>query len=258
MSLIDACFAKLKTEGRKALTTFTMACDPNFETSKDILLSLPDAGVDIIELGMPFSDPMADGPVIQEAGLRALQEGGSVKKTLELASLFRKQHADTPLILMGYYNPIYHYGAEAFAKDAAKAGVDGIILVDLPYEEEAEFKPALEAEGVAFIRLIAPTSVENRLPVLLENTQGFIYYIAVAGITGSKSADEASLTGQVKKLKEHTDTPVIVGFGIKTPEQAKAILQHADGIVVGSALIQALQESKAQGVEFIRQIAAAI
>ncbi|MCP9627842.1 tryptophan synthase subunit alpha [Rhodopseudomonas palustris] len=238
---IDARFAELKQQGRKALVTFVMAGDPDLATCLQVLKSLPAAGSDIIEIGMPFTDPMADGPAIQAAGLRALHGGTTLKKTLGLVRDFREGDATTPIVLMGYYNPIYIYGVDAFLIDAKAAGVDGLIVVDLPPEEDAELcLPAMKA-GLNFIRLATPTTDEKRLPAVLANTSGFVYYVSITGITGSASADTAAVADAVARIKRHTDLPVCVGFGIRTPEAAGAIAAQADGAVVGTALIDALK-----------------
>ncbi|RJF76034.1 tryptophan synthase subunit alpha [Rhodopseudomonas palustris] len=240
---IDARFAALKQQGRKALVTFVMAGDPDLETSLQVLKSLPAAGSDIIEIGMPFTDPMADGPAIQAAGLRALHTGTTLKKTLGLVRDFREGDDATPIVLMGYYNPIYIYGVDQFLVDAKAAGVDGLIVVDLPPEEDEELcLPAMKA-GLNFIRLATPTTDEKRLPAVLANTSGFVYYVSITGITGSASADTAAVGAAVARIKRHTDLPVCVGFGIRTPEAAGAIAAQADGAVVGTALIDALKAS---------------
>src|SRR6478752_1434814 len=240
---IDRRFAALKEEGRAALVTFIMAGDPDYDTSLAIARALPKAGADIIELGMPFTDPMADGPAIQAAGLRALKAGQRMTRTLSLVRDFRKDDDQTPIILMGYYNPIYIYGNERFLADAKAAGVDGLIIVDLPPEEDDELcLPALKA-GLNFIRLATPTTDDKRLPAVLNNTSGFVYYVAITGITGSASADSAKVGAAVERIKRHTKLPVCVGFGIKTPQNARDIAVHADGAVVGSALIDVLRGS---------------
>jgi tryptophan synthase alpha chain len=240
---IDARFAELKKQGRPAFVTFLMAGDPDLATSLEIIKALPEAGADIIEIGMPFTDPMADGPAIQAAGLRALKAGMTLKKTLDLVRAFRAGDAVTPLVLMGYYNPIYIYGVDRFLADAKSAGVDGLIVVDLPPEEDTELcLPAMKA-GLNFIRLATPTTDEKRLPAVLANTSGFVYYVSVTGITGSVSADSAVVGEAVAQIKRHTALPVCVGFGIRTPEAARAIAQRADGAVVGSALVDALRNS---------------
>jgi tryptophan synthase alpha chain len=240
---IDARFAELKREGRAAFVTFLMAGDPDPATSLEIIKALPRAGADIIEIGMPFTDPMADGPAIQAAGLRALHAGMSLKKTLALVRAFRAGDAATPLVLMGYYNPIYSYGVERFLSDAKSAGVDGLIIVDLPPEEDSELcLPALQA-GLNFIRLATPTTDDRRLPAVLANTSGFVYYVSITGITGSAGADSSVVGEAVARIKRHTDLPVCVGFGIRTPQAAGAIALKADGAVVGTALVDALQGS---------------
>jgi tryptophan synthase alpha chain len=237
---IDTRFAELKKEGRAAFVTFLMAGDPDIETSLAIIKALPKAGADIIEIGMPFTDPMADGPAIQASGLRALKAGTTLKKTLDLVRRFRTGDEATPIILMGYYNPIYIYGVERFLVDAKAAGVDGLILVDMPAEEDDELCiPALKA-GLNFIRLATPTTDDKRLPAVLANTSGFVYYVSITGITGSASADTEQVAAAVARIKRHTDLPVCVGFGIRTPDQARAIADRADGAVVGTALVDAL------------------
>jgi tryptophan synthase alpha chain len=240
---IDARFAQLRKQGRSAFITFLMAGDPDPATSLDIIKALPKAGADIIEIGMPFTDPMADGPAIQAAGLRALKAGMTLRKTLDLVSGFRKGDAATPLVLMGYYNPIYIYGVDKFLADAKSAGVDGLIIVDLPPEEDSELcLPAMKA-GLNFIRLATPTTDDRRLPAVLANTSGFVYYVSITGITGSASAETAVVGEAVARIQRHTKLPVCVGFGIRTPEAARGIAQHADGAVVGTALVEALRAS---------------
>ena len=240
---IERRFAALRKEGRAALVTFTMAGDPDLETSLAMLKALPKAGADILEIGMPFTDPMADGPAIQAAGLRALKAGMTLKKTLAMVREFRKGDASTPLVLMGYYNPIYIYGVDKFLADAKSAGVDGLIIVDLPPEEDTELcLPAMQA-GLNFIRLATPTTDDKRLPAVLANTSGFVYYVSITGITGSASADTAVVGEAVARIKRHTKLPVCVGFGIRTPEAARGIAQNADGAVVGTALVDALRGS---------------
>ena len=238
---IDRRFKKLKTEKRPALVTYFMAGDPDYETSLSIMKALPEAGADIIELGMPFSDPMADGPAIQAAGLRALKGGQTLAKTLALAADFRKGDDETPIVMMGYYNPIYIYGVERFLEAAKKAGIDGLIIVDLPPEMDEELcLPAIRA-GLNFIRLATPTTDGKRLPKVLENTSGFVYYVSMTGITGSAlSADTSKVASAVARIKEHTDLPVCVGFGVKTASQARAIGAAADGVVVGTAIVNAI------------------
>jgi tryptophan synthase alpha chain len=240
---IDRRFAELRKAARPALVTFVTAGDPDYETSLAILKALPAAGADIVELGMPFSDPMADGPAIQAAGLRALKAGQTMQATLRMARAFRAADRDTPLVLMGYYNPIYIYGNERFLADAKAAGVDGLIIVDLPPEADDELCiPALKA-GLNFIRLATPTTDEKRLPAVLKNTSGFVYYVSVMGITGTKTPDSLAVAGAVDRIKKHTDLPVVVGFGVSKPEQAAAIGRNADGVVVGSALVRAVEAS---------------
>jgi tryptophan synthase alpha chain len=238
---IDTRFAELATAGRAAFVTFVMAGDPDLATSLEILKALPKAGADIIEVGMPFTDPMADGPSIQAAGLRALKAGTTLKKTLAMIGDFRKHDATTPIVLMGYYNPIYIYGVDKFLTEAKANGVDGLIIVDLPPEEDAELcLPAMKA-GLNFIRLATPTTDDKRLPAVLANTSGFVYYVSVTGITGAASADSSVVGAAVARIKRHTQLPICVGFGIRTPEAARAIAEHASGAVVGTALIDALK-----------------
>ena len=240
---IDRRFAACKAEGRAALVTFVMAGDPDPATSLALVSALPGAGADLIELGMPFTDPMADGPSIQAAGLRALRAGQTLRRTLGLVADFRSGDADTPIILMGYYNPIYIYGVERFLVDARAAGVDGLIIVDLPPEEDDELcKPALAA-GLNFIRLATPTTDDRRLPTVLAHTSGFVYYVSITGITGAAIPNYDRVGEAVDRIKRHTDLPVAVGFGVKTAESAEAIARHADGVVVGTALIDALRAS---------------
>jgi len=240
---IDTRFAELKKAGRAAFVTYVMAGDPDLTTSLEIVKALPKAGAEIIELGIPFTDPMADGPSIQAAGLRALKAGMTLKKTLELVRGFRKDDNFTPLVLMGYYNPIYIYGVDKFLADAKTAGVDGLIIVDLPPEEDDELCiPALKA-GLNFIRLATPTTDDKRLPAVLANTSGFVYYVSIAGITGAAAADATAVGEAVARIKRHTKLPICVGFGIRTPEAARAIAEKADGSVVGTALVDALKNS---------------
>ncbi len=240
---IDRRFAKARSEGRAALVTFLMCGDPDLATSLDILKALPGAGADVLEIGMPFTDPMADGPSIQAAGLRALQAGMTLKKTLGVVAEFRKTDADTPVILMGYYNPIYVYGVDKFLIDATAAGVDGLIVVDLPPEEDSELcLPTLKA-GLNFIRLATPTTDDARLPAVLANTSGFVYYVSITGITGAAVPDYSKVEAAVARIKRHTHLPVAVGFGVKNAQSAAAIAAHADGVVVGTALVDALKGS---------------
>ncbi|MEA2989984.1 MAG: tryptophan synthase alpha chain [Alphaproteobacteria bacterium] len=240
---IDRRFAELTNDGRAARVTFLTAGDPDAETSLAILKALPQAGADVIELGMPFTDPMADGPAIQAAGLRALEAGQTMKKTLALVRGFRTSNDTTPIVLMGYFNPIYIYGVDKFLADAKSAGVDGLIVVDLPPEEDDELcLPALAA-GLNFIRLATPTTDDKRLPAVLANTSGFVYYVSITGITGMAAPDPSKVTGAVARIKRHTRLPVAVGFGVRTAAHARAIASGADGVVVGSALVDALKAS---------------
>jgi tryptophan synthase alpha chain len=240
---IDHRFAALKAEGRAGLVTFLTAGDPDPKTSLAILLALPKAGADVIELGMPFTDPMADGPAIQAAGQRALNAGQTMAKTLAMVRTFRKGDDATPIVLMGYYNPIYIYGVARFLVDAKAAGVDGLIVVDLPPEEDEELcLPALQA-GLNFVRLATPTTDDRRLPAVLANTSGFVYYVSITGITGSAAPDTDKVRDAVARIKRHTRLPVAVGFGVRTAKQARAIAQGADGVVVGSALVDAVKST---------------
>ncbi|AVA19715.1 tryptophan synthase subunit alpha [Rhizobium sp. LEGMi198b] len=240
---MDKRFAALKAEGRPALVTYFMGGDPDYETSLGIMKALPEAGADVIELGMPFSDPMADGPAIQLAGQRALKAGQTLKKTLQLAADFRKTDADTPIVMMGYYNPIYIYGVEKFLDDAIAAGIDGLIVVDLPPEMDDELCIPAIRKGINFIRLATPTTDDKRLPTVLNNTSGFVYYVSMNGITGSALPDPSLVSGAVKRIKQHTDLPVCVGFGVKTAEHAKLIGASADGVVVGTAIVNQIATS---------------
>ena len=240
---IDQRFADLQRDGRAALVTFTMAGDPDTKTSLEILKALPKAGADVLEIGMPFTDPMADGPAVQAAGLRALGAGQNMKKTLAVVRDFRKQDNATPIVLMGYYNPIYIYGVEKFLADAKSAGVDGLIVVDLPPEEDEELcLPALRA-GLNFIRLATPTTDDKRLPAVLAYTSGFVYYVSITGITGSAAPDADKVHAAVSRIKRHTKLPVAVGFGVRTAKQARALAGGAEGVVVGSALVNAVKDS---------------
>lgn len=237
MSRIERRFAKLKDENRAAFVSFVMAGDPKPETFAKLIKGLPAAGVDVIEIGMPFTDPMADGPAIQLAGQRAIAAGQTLKGTLAAVAAFRKGDDETPVVLMGYYNPIFNHGVDAFLKDAKEAGVDGLIVVDLPPEEDAELCLPARAAGIDFIRLATPTTDDKRLPAVLKNTSGFVYYVSVTGITGSRSAETEAVETAVARIKARTDLPVVVGFGIKTPEQGAGIAKVADGVVVGSAIV---------------------
>jgi tryptophan synthase alpha chain len=240
---IDKRFAELKRAGRAGLVAFITAGDPDYETSLAILKALPDAGADIIELGMPFSDPMADGPAIQASSQRALKAGQTMHKTLAMLRDFRARDDTTPVVLMGYYNPIYVYPADRFAEDAADAGADGLIVVDMPPEEDAELLPAATAAGLNFIRLATPTTDAKRLPAVLANTSGFVYYVSIAGITGTAAPDIAAVEAHVSRIKAHTSLPIAVGFGVKTEQQVSAIAKIAEGVVVGSALVTAVAQS---------------
>lgn len=240
MTRIDKTFATLKGQGRAGLVTFVTAGDPDYETSLAMLKGLPAAGADIIELGMPFSDPMADGPAIQASSLRALNAGQNMKKTLSLVREFRKDNQTTPIVLMGYYNPIYVYPVDGFVRDASEAGADGLIIVDLPPEEDEELRPAAAAAGLNFIRLATPTTDAKRLPAVLANTSGFVYYVSIAGITGTAAPDVTSVSAHVERIKAHTDLPIAVGFGVKSPEQVRELARVAEGVVVGSALVAAI------------------
>jgi tryptophan synthase alpha chain len=240
---IDHRFAELRVQGRAALVTFVTAGDPDAETSLAILKALPAAGADVIELGMPFTDPMADGPAIQASSLRALKAGQTLKKTLAMVRAFRKAEGATPIVLMGYYNPIYIYGVEKFLADAKSAGVDGLIVVDLPPEEDDELCLPTLKSGLNFIRLATPTTDDKRLPAVLANTSGFVYYVSITGITGMASPQTSNVTAAVARIKRHTRLPVAVGSGVKTAAHAGAIARSADGVVVGSALIDALKHS---------------
>jgi len=244
---IDVRFAALRREGRAGLITFITAGDPDHETSFEILRGLPAAGADLIELGMPFSDPMADGPSIQAAGLQALRNGASMIRTLELVQRFRKDDADTPVILMGYYNPVYRYGVDRFITDAVAAGVDGLIIVDLPPEEDTELcLPALKA-GLNFIRLATPTTDDRRLPAVLNNTSGFVYYVSITGITGTASADAGQVDEAVKRIRRHSKLPVAVGFGIKSAAHVAEVARFADAAVVGTAIIDHIAAARKAG-----------
>ena len=256
---IDRRFAALKEEGRAALVTFLTAGDPDYETSLKIIKGLPKAGADVIEFGMPFTDPMADGPAIQRAGQRALAGGQTMDRTLAMVRAFREDDQTTPIVLMGYYNPIYSRGVERFLQDARAAGVDGLIIVDLPPEEDAELCLPAQAAGLNFIRLATPTTDERRLPKVLTNTSGFVYYVSITGITGAAEADAAAVAPEVARIKAATDLPVCVGFGVKTPQGARAIAGIADGAVVGSAIVERIGagESPDAVLAFVRSLAEA-
>ncbi|PCJ68137.1 MAG: tryptophan synthase subunit alpha [Rhodobiaceae bacterium] len=268
-SRIEQRFAALKKEGRAAFVAFVTAGDPDLDTSLAIIKGLPDAGTDVIEIGMPFTDPMAEGPPIQASYQRALKGGQTMRKTLELVRQFREGNDDTPIILMGYYNPVYHYGVDKFLADAKSAGVDGLIIVDLPAEEDSELcLPSLKA-GINFIRLATPTTDEKRLPTILKNTSGFVYYVSVKGITGAAAAEATGVAEAVARIKAATELPVIVGFGIKTPQNVAAIARHADGAVVGSAIVDCIKDNLDQDstassglvpavLDFVKSLAAGV
>ncbi|HVY86075.1 MAG TPA: tryptophan synthase subunit alpha [Caulobacterales bacterium] len=260
---LDKRFADLKREGRAGLVAYIMASDPDFETSFEILRQLPSAGVDVIELGFPFSDPMADGPAIQKAAQRALKAGGSLKHTLNLVARFREHDQATPLILMGYANPVEQFGHDKFAEEAAKAGVDGAIIVDLPPEEDAELRAALAPKHISVIRLATPTTDDKRLPTVLDGVSGFLYYVSVAGVTGAKSAVTDHVKAAVARLKHATSLPVAVGFGVREPEAARAIAQAADAVVVGSAFVDEIaggpvKEAPGRVLRKVRQLSEAV
>ena len=253
MSRIAETFARCKAEKRAAFIPFIMGGDPSPAACATVLNALPAAGADIIELGIPFSDPMADGATIQAAGLRALAAGTTLKAVLQLAADFRAKHP-TPLVLMGYLNPIYVYGYEAFARDARAAGVDGIIIVDLPPEEASELEPLLTQHGIALVRLIAPTSIDHRLPLLTHHASGYLYYVSIAGITGAGSASAASVEKSIAAIRASTSLPVCVGFGIKTPADVKSMAAHADGVVVGSSIVAMIGQTNGDAAEVSRYV----
>ncbi len=257
MSRIDAKFAELNAAGKKAFVAYVMAGDPDYDKGLEIVKGLPDAGVDIIELGIPFTDPMADGTTIQLAGQRALAAGQDLEKTLQYARELRKTDDKTPIVLMGYYNPIYSRGVDRFLTDAKAAGIDGLIVVDLPPEEDSELCIPAQAAGINFIRLATPTTDNKRLPKVLQNTSGFVYYVSVTGITGTASAQANDVSPEVARIKSQTELPVIVGFGIKTPEAARDIATIADGAVVGSAIVEKIGagESAEQVLAFVKSLA---
>ena len=258
MSRIERRFAALKAEGRAGLVAYLVAGDPDPDTSTRLFEGVAAAGADLIEIGMPFSDPMADGPSIQAAGLRALQSGMTLKKTLAMVRQLRARDPDTPYVLMGYYNPIYRYGAEAFARDAAAAGVDGLIIVDLPPEEEAELVEPATRAGLDLVRLATPTSDEHRLPTIVKRASGFVYYVAIAGITGTRSAEAATVREAVARLRKFTKLPVAVGFGIKNPEQAAEVARAADAAAVGTALVDRLAQNLDAGGKAKPELVAAV
>ncbi|MFC7703960.1 tryptophan synthase subunit alpha [Plastorhodobacter daqingensis] len=258
MTRIDDTFARLRTEGRKAFVSYIMAGDPDVETSLAIMKGLPGAGVDVIELGMPFTDPMADGSTIQLAGQRALEGGQTLERTLQMVRDFRQGDDRTPIVMMGYYNPIYSRGVQRFLAEAREAGIDGLIIVDLPPEEDDELCLPAQAAGLNFIRLATPTTDAKRLPTVLRNTSGFVYYVSITGITGAAAAQAADVAPEVARIKAATDLPVIVGFGITTPESAQAIAGVADGCVVGSAIVKLIGEGRsvADVLAHVRALAA--
>ena len=257
MTRIDAKFAALQAEGKKAFVSYVMAGDPDFDTSLEIVRGLPGAGVDIIELGLPFTDPMADGPTIQLAGQRALEGGMTLKKTLALARAFREQDQITPIVLMGYYNPIYSCGVDKFLEEAREAGIDGLIVVDLPPEEDSELCIPANKAGLNFIRLATPTTDDKRLPRVVQNTSGFVYYVSITGITGSAEAQAGEVSPEVARIKAASGLPVIVGFGVNSPEKSRAIAEVADGVVVGSAIVSkiAAGNSVADVLAFVKSLA---
>jgi tryptophan synthase alpha chain len=256
MTRIDAKFAELRAKGKKAFVSYVMAGDPDFETSLELVKGLPGAGVDIIELGLPFTDPMADGPTIQLAAQRALGAGMTLDRTLALATAFREGDNTTPIVLMGYYNPIYSQGVDTFLAKAKAAGVDGLIIVDLPPEEDVELCLPAQAAGLNFIRLATPTTDDERLPKVLQNTSGFVYYVSITGITGAAEAEAVDVAPEVARIKAGTDLPVVVGFGINTPEKSRAIAGIADGAVVGSAIVALIGAGKpvAEVLDFVRTL----
>ena len=255
---ISQCFDRAKQADRAVLGIFVSAGDPTEQASIAILDSLVENGADFIELGMPFSDPMADGPAIQAASLRAIKQGMTLQGTLDMAAAFRTRHPDTPLILMGYYNPIYMYGTDAFITAALEAGVDGLIIVDLPPEEDGELCDGARAAGLDFIRLVTPTTLGDRLPVVLEKAGGFVYYVAIAGITGTKSAATDTIEAAFKRIREETDLPAVTGFGIRTPEQAAEVAKISDGVVVGSAVVSIIEQACADQTPDADTLAAAV
>ncbi len=257
MTRIDDTFARLKSQNKKAFVAYVMAGDPNYDTSLELVKGMPSAGVDIIELGLPFTDPMADGPTIQLAGQRALEAGMTLEKTLDLAREFRKTDTTTPIVMMGYYNPIFSRGVDKFLVDAKDAGIDGLIVVDLPPEEDDELCIPAQKAGLNFIRLATPTTDDKRLPKVLQNTSGFVYYVSITGITGAAAAQATDVGPEVARIKSQTDLPIIVGFGVRTPETAKEIASVADGTVVGSAIVGELASGKsvAEVLAFIKSLA---
>ncbi|MGA9253992.1 MAG: tryptophan synthase subunit alpha [Roseobacter sp.] len=257
MTRIDKKFAALAQDGKKAFVAYIMAGDPDFDTSLEVVKGLPAAGVDIIELGVPFTDPMADGPTIQLAGQRALEGGMTLNKTLELARTFREGDQTTPIVMMGYYNPIYSHGVDSFLKEAKDAGIDGLIIVDLPPEEDSELCLPAQAAGLNFIRLATPTTDDKRLPRVVQNTSGFVYYVSITGITGSAEAQAEDVSPEVVRIKAASGLPVIVGFGVNTPEKSRAIAEVADGVVVGSAIVSRIAkgDSVPDVLAFVKSLA---
>lgn len=257
MTRIDDTFARLKADGRKAFVTFTMAGDPDYATALEVMKGLPASGADIIELGMPFTDPMADGPTIQLAGQRALDQGMTLEKTLQMVRDFRADDQATPIVFMGYYNPIYHMGVDAFLAAATEAGIDGLIVVDLPPEEDDELCVPANAAGLNFIRLATPTTDDKRLPKVLENTSGFVYYVAITGITGAAEASASDVAPDVARIQKASGLPVVVGFGIKSADNARAIAEVADGAVVGSAIVDMIGKGKSSSevLSFVKELA---
>lgn len=257
MTRIDDTFARLKSQNKKAFVAYVMAGDPNYDTSLELVKGMPSAGVDIIELGLPFTDPMADGPTIQLAGQRALEAGMTLEKTLDLAREFRKTDTTTPIVMMGYYNPIFSRGVDKFLVDAKDAGIDGLIVVDLPPEEDDELCIPAQKAGLNFIRLATPTTDDKRLPKVLQNTSGFVYYVSITGITGAAAAQATDVGPEVARIKSQTDLPIIVGFGVRTPVTAKEIASVADGTVVGSAIVGELASGKsvAEVLAFVKSLA---
>ncbi len=244
MNRLDQVFARLKQSNKKALVTYTMAGDPDATTSLELLHKIAQSGADILEIGMPFSDPMADGPEIQAAGIRALNGGMTLQGVLDVVSQFRSINSDTPIVLMGYFNPILRYGIEKFSNDCSKIGVDGLIIADIPPEEENEILPKLQQNNIALIRLIAPTSDETRLDKILKSASGFLYYVSILGITGTTTADADIVAQHIKDIRKKTDLPIVAGFGIKTPEDARAFSAVADGVVVGSTIVRNIKENQ--------------
>lgn len=258
MTRIDQKFAALRAEGKKAFVAYVMAGDPDYNASLELVRGLPNAGVDVIELGLPFTDPMADGPTIQLAGQRALEAGQTLEKTLELARAFRETDQTTPIVMMGYYNPIYSRGVERFLQEAKEAGIDGLIVVDLPPEEDSELCLPTQEAGLNFIRLATPTTDDVRLPTVLQNTSGFVYYVSITGITGAAEAHASAVAPEVARIKSATDLPVVVGFGIRSPDTAQSIAEIADGAVVGSAIVKLVEERRPvpEILEFVAGLAA--